>query len=58
VRSQNTGLKSSGKLGRLKSAAMMYRPLVNAVSLMFFVQFGGYNVSSLYAASILQESIL
>jgi hypothetical protein len=25
---------------------------------MFFVQFGGYNVSSLYAASILQESIL
>jgi hypothetical protein len=36
---------------------LFYRSILTGLGLMFFIQFGGYNVSSFYAATILQMDV-
>ena len=39
---------------KIKSKLEFYGSILTGLVLMFFIQFGGYNVSSLFAAKILQ----
>ena len=39
---------------KIKSKPEFYGSILTGLVLMFFIQFGGYNVSSLFAAKILQ----